>query len=85
MIYLFLLALDPAAFSGIEAMSWEHGFSKIIYFSFVILTTLGYGDVTPGTHIAEFFVYMEAVTGVFYMAIMVASLVSTHLATTKYK
>jgi len=77
-IYLLLLAMDPNAFSGVEVTHWEHGFSRISYYSFVTLTTLGYGDILPANRIAEFFVYMEAIIGVFYMAIIVASLISQH-------
>ena len=80
MIYLLLLAADPQAFSGVEATNWQQGLSRIAYYSFVTLTTLGYGDILPTNHIAEFFVYMESITGVFYMAIIVASLISLHLA-----
>jgi len=80
MIYLLILSMDPHAFSGIEASNWQQIFSRVAYYSFVTLTTLGYGDILPTNHIAEFFVYMEAITGVFYMAIIVASLISLHLA-----
>lgn len=79
-IYLLLLAMDPQAFSGIEAANWQQGFSRVAYYSFVTLTTLGYGDILPTNHIAEFFVYMEAIIGVFYMAIIVSSLISLRLA-----
>lgn len=79
-IYLLLLAMDPQAFSGIEATSWQQGFARVAYYSFVTLTTLGYGDVLPTNHIAEFFVYMEAIIGVFYMAIIVSSLISLRLS-----
>ena len=79
-IYLLLLAMDPSAFSGVEAANWQQGFSRIAYYSFVTLTTLGYGDILPTNHIAEFFVYMEAIVGVFYMAIIVSSLISLRLA-----
>lgn len=77
-IYLFLIQLDPHAFSGIESAggSWQNDFSRVAYYSFVTLTTLGYGDVLPISHLAQFFVSMEAVIGVFYMAIIVSSLVS---------
>jgi hypothetical protein len=78
-IYLLLLAMDPSAFSGVEAANWQQGFSRIAYYSFVTLTTLGYGDILPTNHIAEFFVYMEAIIGVFYMAIIVSSLISLNL------
>ncbi len=77
-IYLLILAMDPSAFSGIDVTSWQQGFSRVAYYSFVTLTTLGYGDILPTNHIAEFFVYMEAIVGVFYMAIIVASLINSH-------
>ncbi|MCP4237541.1 MAG: two pore domain potassium channel family protein [Aestuariibacter sp.] len=47
----------------------------LTYYSFVTLTTLGYGDISPVTPIARFLVFMEAIVGVFYMAILVASLI----------
>jgi voltage-gated potassium channel Kch len=75
-IYLFLLMIDPEAFQGLEAETWREAFPRAAYFSFVTLTTLGYGDILPTNPIARFFAYMEAVAGVFYMAIVVASLVS---------
>jgi voltage-gated potassium channel Kch len=80
MIYLLILALDPQAFSGIDPGGWQEIFSRVAYYSFVTLTTLGYGDILPTNHIAEFFVYMEAIIGVFYMAIIVSSLISLRLA-----
>ncbi|RLA65964.1 MAG: two pore domain potassium channel family protein [Epsilonproteobacteria bacterium] len=79
-IYLLLLFMDPSAFSGVQATNWQQGFSRIAYYSFVTLTTLGYGDILPSNHIAEFFVYLEAIIGVFYMAIIVSSLISLRLS-----
>ena len=79
-IYMIILVIDPTAFSGIEVHSWQEAFSRVAYYSFVTLTTLGYGDILPKQHIAEFFAYMEAVVGVFYIAIIVSSLISLRLA-----
>ena len=79
-IYLLILVTDPQAFSGIDVGSWQEIFSRVAYYSFVTLTTLGYGDILPTNHIAEFFVYMEAIIGVFYMAIIVSSLISLRLS-----
>jgi len=79
-IYLLILVMDNQAFSGIEVGSWQQIFSRVAYYSFVTLTTLGYGDILPTNHIAEFFVYMEAIVGVFYMAIIVSSLISLRLS-----
>jgi hypothetical protein len=75
-IYLFLLQINTHAFSGIEAATWQENFSTVAYYSFVTLTTLGYGDILPKSHLAEFFAYLEAIIGVFYMAIIVATLIS---------
>ena len=80
MIYLLLLLIFPDAFNGLDPLSWQENFSRVAYYSFVTLTTLGYGDISPKNSIAEFFVYLEAIVGVFYMAIIVSTLVSSRLA-----
>ncbi|EMK6905028.1 two pore domain potassium channel family protein [Vibrio cholerae] len=77
--YLLLLELDPQAFHGLQAIPWADNFSNSAYFSFVTFTTLGYGDISPVTSIAKTLVYLESVVGVFYMAVVVSSLVSSNL------
>jgi voltage-gated potassium channel len=54
--------------------------SRLIYFSFVSLTTLGYGDITPQTALAERLSALEAIMGQFYIAVVVAYLVSSYFA-----
>jgi voltage-gated potassium channel len=46
----------------------------------VTLTTLGYGDITPEQPLARFLAYSEAVAGIFYTTILVASLIGVRLA-----
>lgn len=75
MFYLLLAEFIPNSFSGLTATAWQDNFPDFIYFSFVTLTTLGFGDLLPVSPLARFLVYMEAVVGVFYMAIVVSSLV----------
>jgi hypothetical protein len=75
-LYLVILVFDQNALKGIEVESWRTLFSEVAYYSFTTLTTLGYGDISPVGHITEFVAYMEAVTGVFYMAIFVSSLIN---------
>ncbi|WP_022942367.1 potassium channel family protein [Psychromonas hadalis] len=75
MLYLLLAEFTPNAFAGLEPRSWQENFPDFIYFSFVTLTTLGFGDLLPISPLARFLVYMEAIVGVFYMAIVVSSLV----------
>lgn len=45
------------------------------YYSFITLTTVGYGDVTPLSPLARTCAWLEAVTGQFYVAVLVAGLV----------
>ena len=80
MIYLLILLFFPDAFNGLESLAWQENFSRVAYYSFVTLTTLGYGDISPKNSIAEFFVYLQTIVGVFYMAIIVSTLVSSRLA-----
>jgi len=79
-IYLLLLLFFPDAFNGLEPLAWQENFSRVAYYSFVTLTTLGYGDISPKNSLAEFFVYLQIIVGVFYMAIIVSTLVSSRLA-----
>jgi hypothetical protein len=59
--------------SPMLARASEHRF---LYFSFVTLTTLGYGDVTPMRPLARSLAALEAVTGQLFLAITVARLVA---------
>lgn len=52
---------------------------EYVYFSFVTLTTLGYGDVLPVHPAARVLAFLEAVTGVLYLATLVARLVALHI------
>jgi len=60
-------------------------FHDYIYFSFVTLTTLGYGDVTPVSHLARSMVVLIAVTGQLYMTILIAMLVGKFIARSQGK
>jgi voltage-gated potassium channel len=51
-----------------------------IYFSFVTLATLGYGDITPVTPISRGLAVFEAIAGQFYLAVLVARLVGLRAA-----
>mgnify|MGYP001553633467 FL=1 len=73
--YTVLLEFSPEAIKGMEAGHWTDNLSIMTYFSFVTLATLGYGDISPVTPVAQTLVILEAVTGMFYMAVVVASLI----------
>ena len=54
--------------------------TELMYYSFVTLTTLGYGDLTPVKPIARTVGYLEAIVGQFYLAVLVAWLVGMYLS-----
>ena len=83
LMYLFIAQAIPGAFNGVEQLVWYDNFADVAYYSYVTLTTLGYGDISPVAPIARFLVYMEAVVGVFYMAILVASLIGVGISESK--
>ncbi|PWE33381.1 ion transporter [Maritimibacter sp. 55A14] len=51
---------------------------QMIYFSYVTLTTLGYGDITPVGFYAQSFVTFEAIGGTLYTVILLSRLVGLH-------
>jgi uncharacterized membrane protein len=51
------------------------------YFSFITLCTVGYGDVTPVSKGARMLAVVEAITGLFYVAVLISRLVAVYSAT----
>lgn len=80
MAYWLVDQLTPGgAFSfntnaGPRSMKGFTGF----YFSFITLSTVGYGDITPVSRIARWLAAMEAMTGLLYVAVLIARLVSLY-------
>jgi len=50
---------------------------NLYYFSFITLTTVGFGDIAVVSLPARSIVILESITGIFYLAIIVASLLSS--------
>jgi voltage-gated potassium channel len=70
----------PGSFGAAGASSpARFPLSTAIYFSFVTLATLGYGDVVPTTEVARGVAVLEAVGGQLYVAVTIARLVGTQL------
>jgi hypothetical protein len=76
-VYELIEYLNPGAFAG--AIYGSGRFSSWMYFSFVTLATLGYGDITPVQPLARSLTVAEAITGQLYLAILIARLVSQEL------
>ena len=69
--YSFALSASPNAPATLD------GFSAF-YFSFITLCTVGYGDITPVSRVARMLAVTEAVTGLFYIAVLISRLVTLH-------
>jgi len=82
--YTLLIALDPESIRLVSVINWEEdardAFSEMYYFSFVTLTTLGYGDILPVSRLARSLATMEAILGQLYLAVVIASLVGIQIS-----
>lgn len=84
MTYSALEFAQPGAFSLPETFASDLSQSVTnvndwIYYSFMTLTTLGYGDIAPVSRAAGTVTWLEAMAGQFYLALLVARLVGLHL------
>jgi hypothetical protein len=76
-VYGLLELINPASFN--VTLSPDQGYQmRFLYYSFVTITTLGYGDITPTTDLASSFSILEAVVGQLYLVVVVAWLVGMH-------
>jgi hypothetical protein len=80
-VYVAVSRMQPGAvLVGGTPMAHGLGMGDAIYFSFVTLATLGYGDISPATPVMRGLSVFEAIIGQLYLAILVARLVSLRVA-----
>ena len=78
-VYTLIEIVDPMSFN-IELSQPKDYLSEFQYYSFVTITTLGYGDITPVTEVAKAFSVFEAVVGQIYLVVVVAWLVGMYVS-----
>jgi Ion channel len=81
-LFCFVALLVPNAFNGIAPL--QDNFSvatNLIYFSFVTLTTVGYGDIVPVHPFARSLANVEAIIGQLYPATLLARIVTLEIET----
>jgi len=66
--------LDPEAYKSASGRTVER--AELYYFSFVTLTTVGYGDITPAARLTQSLATLEALVGQLYPVVILARLVS---------
>jgi hypothetical protein len=80
-VFSVLESLQPGSF--LMADSHDKSIKDFLYFSFVTLTTLGYGDITPLSDQARSLVMLEAIVGQIYITVFIARLVGLHISQSK--
>jgi hypothetical protein len=78
-IFVVVETLHPGSFNLPEDLNIA-ATRQFVYYSFVTLTTLGYGDITPITSMARSLCILEAVIGQLYLVVQVAWLVGVHVS-----
>jgi hypothetical protein len=81
-MYYLIENLIPGSFHLVyrdsSFITFSRDFSQMLYFSFVTLLTIGFGDVTPLLDLSQTMVVLEGIIGQFYVAILVARIVSVY-------
>jgi len=72
LMYAVVYGVDPASFPAIT----DSSLGNFNYFSFVTITTLGYGDIAPATDLPKAMVVFETLIGQIYLVVVVARVVS---------
>lgn len=81
-VYSTIEEVEPGSFSSLIASEPHDLVSRVMqmrYFSFVTLTTVGYGDVVPHTQMARTMSLLEAMLGQFYLVALIGRLVGLHI------
>jgi hypothetical protein len=82
-LYHAIAAIEPHSFAfaqGTPGEEQEALLVQLIYFSFVTIATLGYGDIVPRAPLTQMIATVEATLGQFYIAVVIAWLVSVYAA-----
>ncbi|HEX2579056.1 MAG TPA: ion channel [Rhabdochlamydiaceae bacterium] len=86
-IYYLLEYLIPGSFHLLVRdeffVTFSRNLSQFMYFSFVTLLTIGYGDITPLLDVSQTAVVLEGIIGQFYIAILVAKIVAVYSISTE--
>ena len=78
--YMLVGEISPGAFSfsGSPLAPQKMDNFNAFYFSFVVLSTIGFGDIAPVSRVARMLAVTEAVTGMFYMTVLMARLMAMY-------
>jgi voltage-gated potassium channel len=80
--YSLIEEVQPGSFTSVTSMPANDIVGRVMqmrYFSFVTLSTVGYGDIVPHTPAARTMALLEAMLGQFYLVALIGRLVGLHI------
>lgn len=78
-LYQLVSVIDPGSFIRVTGNAGGDVRYLLFYFSFTTLTTVAFGDILPANEIARVLAALEGISGVLFIAVFVAQLVSLHV------
>jgi Ion channel len=80
--YMLVAGQAPDAFAFSVPASSPHAMTRFnaFYYSFMTLTTVGYGDITPVSNLARTLAILESMSGTLFVGVLIARLVSLYSA-----
>ncbi len=78
-LYVFLELVQPNPFHvSLPGHDGELSWAELMYFSFTVMTSTGFGEITPATNMARSLIVIEQVLGVMYVAFLIARLANLY-------
>ncbi len=81
-VYIFIEFVIPGSFvirgKTMSLFVHPHYFSEMLYFSFITLLTIGYGDIVAVNEFGQTAAVLEGIVGQLYIAILVARIVAVY-------
>jgi Ion channel len=77
-LYRLLFILDPGSFTGNKPLAAGTVHVEFLYYSFGVISTLGFSDIQATSDFARAFSILETITGNFYIAVLISRLVSMY-------
>ena len=79
-LMLFLFQLDATSISNIDSTNPATAFIDLVYFSTIVQTTIGFGDIAPTTHTTKLGTALFGIIGQFYTVVLIGLLLSKFTA-----
>lgn len=77
-VFELIYLASPSAYTNLAGLTEAQIHAELVYFSFVTLTTLGYGDIAPVFPLARTLAINEAIIGQFFVAAVIGLLITRH-------